>query len=140
MEIYLGITIKKMSAQIKLAHDRNDNILAFGELWFFEESKCEPAFKVKGFTVKLKKFKGKEILAVDFPAFPSKKSLSGFQTSFIFEDLKLVEDVRKMFLEEFNQISGSLSATETEELQRSELSDEEIEKISKEIDDDDPVS
>lgn len=140
MEIYLGITIKKMAAQIRLAHDRNDNILAFGELWFFEEGKSEPIFKAKGFTIKLKEFEGKQILAVDFPAFRSKKSKGGFQTSFVFENAKLVEDVRKMFLEEFNQISGGLTATEAEKLQGSELSDEELEKIGKEIDDDDPTS
>lgn len=144
--MHLGITLEKIVVTVRLAHDRTDNILAFGELWFFEDDRKEPFIKVKGFTIKSKEFKGKKTLTADFPAFPSKLSKTGYKTSFVFEDLSLVEDVRKMFLSEFSQASGGLSSTEAEELQDSEisgelsgeLSEEEIENISNEIDKENP--
>ena len=106
MEMELGITIAKLVIQVRLAQDRPDNIKAFGELWFYTEGDSEPVFKVKGFTIRLKEFEsGKKVLSVVFPAFPSPASKTGYQHSFITENQALYEDIIKLFLQGFEQLS-----------------------------------
>ncbi len=113
MDMELNITIVKIETKVRLAQDRRDNIKAFGELWFYETDPNLPLIKVKGFTIKLLQLQsGKEVLSVAFPAFGSPRSKTGFQTSFIIENRSLLDDVRKLFLDEFSQLTDGLSPIE----------------------------
>lgn len=110
MNMELNITITKVEARVRLAQDRHDNIKAFGELWFYETDPNLPLIKVKGFTVKLLELSsGGKVLSVIFPAFRSPRSKTGFQTSFIIENRPLLDNVRKLFLDEFSELTGGLS-------------------------------
>ena len=107
MEMDLGVVIEKLVSKVRLAVGRTDNIKAFGELWLFEPAETEPIFKVKGFVIKLIVLKsGKEVLTVDFPAYVSKKSKTGFRKSFITENKSLLDDIRQMFSQEYAKESG----------------------------------
>ena len=115
MEMALGITIEKLVIKVRPTKDRPDNIKAFGELWFYAEADTEPTFKVKGFTIRLKEFEAdKKVLSVVFPAFRSPASKTGYQTSFITENAGLLEDIRKLFLQEFKQLSEDRYESESE--------------------------
>lgn len=126
MEMQLGITIEKLATKVKIAQGRTDDIQAFGELWVHITEQEEPLFKVKGFTIRLKEFGGKKVLSVVFPGFRSGK---GFQTSFITESKELLGDIRKLFLDEFAQTSGGMSADEVEKFTEEEITDEDMDKI-----------
>lgn len=129
MEMELNITITKLGTKVRLAQGRNDNIKAFGELWLYETDPNLPLIKVKGFVIKLLQLSnGGKVLSVAFPAFGSPRSKTGFQTSFIIENKSLLEDVRKMFLDEFNELSGGLSPDEFEDIDVDEI-DAGIEKM-----------
>lgn len=117
MEMYIGIKIEKIDCRIKLASGRTDNILAFGEVWFYEQDVAEPIIKVRGFMIKKKEFGEKKVIAVDFPAYGSPKSHSGYQTSFILENHSLLEDVRRIFLEDYGRLSKSESSVLADEVE-----------------------
>jgi hypothetical protein len=110
MEMSLGTNIEKVVSTIRLSAERNDNIVAFGELHFYPPGQESPLLKVKGFTIRLVRFpkSQKPILSVSFPAFPSAKSKSGFQTSFIVEDELILKSFRELLLKEYYQASGGL--------------------------------
>ena len=120
MDIPINITISKIDTKTRVTKGRTDNIKAFGELWFYSQNKENiPICKVKGFTITLKKFPNseKEFLSVVFPAYGSAKSNTGFQTSFIFENERLLKTVRYAFLKDYaNQTGESLP----DEIQHSE--------------------
>lgn len=107
MEMELPVLLAKLQTRVTLPRGRNDNILAFGELYFYESGGTDPLIKIKGFTIKRKIFGEKEVVCVDFPAFGSPRSRSGFQTSFIVENRALLEDIRSMFLDEYKKLSDN---------------------------------
>ena len=128
MEMPLGVTIEKLETKVRLASDRPDDLVAFGELWIYEEGSNEPFCKVKGFTIRIKTFgrADKPKLTVVFPAYPTGK---GFLTSFYLPNKSLWEDVTNLFLEEYTQVSGGLSAEEAEGLdERLEIVPDELDK------------
>lgn len=114
MKMSVSIPIVEIEVIVRLAMGRSDDILAFGELWAFEKDNQKPVFKVKGFTIKLRRFKpdSDETITVKFPAFKSIKSKTGYQTSFIFENAERFHAVVKMFLDEYNQVSGGITPEE----------------------------
>lgn len=115
MEMALGITIEKLLVKVRPTQGRTDNIKAFGELWLYAEADTEPTFKVKGFTIRLKEFESaKKVLSVVFPAFRSPASKTGYQTSFITENISLYGDINKLFLQEFEELSGGRNEVEPE--------------------------
>lgn len=127
MEIQLGIILEKLVPKVKIAVGRADDIQAFGELWFHLETQEDPIFKVKGFTIRLKEFGGKKVLSVVFPGFRSGK---GFQTSFVTEDKGLLDDIRKLFLDEFAQTTGGMNADEVAKLAEEEITDADLDEIA----------
>lgn len=126
MEMPLNIEIEKLYIKVKVAEGRRDDIKAFGEMWIHPPNQVEPIFKVKGFTIRLKEFSGKKVLTVVFPAFRAGKS---FQTSFITEDKSLLADIRKLFLDEFGNLTGGLSADELASQDSNEITEEDWDKI-----------
>jgi len=135
MEMFLAVKIEKLVTKLRLAPERTDNIKAFGELWIYPVEQSEPLFKVKGFTIRLKEFTSSgKVLTVDFPAYGSSKSKTGFQTSFVTESKALLQDIRNLFLQEFEQASEGLSAEEVVRSESEQIADEELKRIGKEID------
>ena len=101
MQIPIGISITKIELILKLAENREDNIKAFGEIRLYEHDSATPIFKIKGYTLRLKDFSGKQIISVSAPAF---RSGSRFQTSFIFENKNLWSDLSKEFINEYEKL------------------------------------
>lgn len=103
MDMQLGLTIEKLFVEVKLAEGNKKDLRAFGELLLYEEEQEEPTIKVRGFTIREKEFKGKKVMTVVFPAYPTSKR---FQTSFILEKKSLWADVTKLFLDAYYQKVG----------------------------------
>lgn len=130
MEMQLGITIDKIVTKLKLAEGRDDDIKAFGELWIHILDQEEPIFKVKGFTIRHKDFRGKKVFNVVFPGFRSGK---GFQSSFVAESKALWKDILILFLQEFGELTGGLGAEDIASLQKpetEELTDAQLDEIA----------
>lgn len=126
MEMYIGITVEKIIAKVKIAPAKHENLHAFGELHFFESNQVEPFLKIKGWTVRTKVFGDQKVLTVVPPAYPAGGK---FLTSFYLTNKSLWQDVVKLFLDEYAQVSGALSAEESEE-----ISDSDLDKIAEAID------
>ncbi len=108
MEKFIQIEIEKIVSKVKLAENRDDNILAFAELHFVPSKSSEPLIKVKGFTIKKKTFNEKEVITVDHPGF---RVGLGFQTSFILEDKTLWKAVHDLILEDYYSQVGDAAPT-----------------------------
>ena len=117
--MFIGISISKLEAIVKLSN-RNDNLLAFGELWFFEEGKEEPTFKVKGYTIREKEFGEKRVICVVPPAY---RAGFKFQTSFIVENKALYKDITNLFLKGFQELTGDVF-TQSEEINLNDIPDD----------------
>ena len=131
MEMQLGITIEKIVTKVKLAQNRPDDIQAFGELWFHTSDEAEPIFKAKGFTIRLKEFKGKKVYNVVFPAFRAGLS---FQTSFVAENKALWKDIVTLFLEDFGQLTGGLGSEDITNLRNRESEEIDVDAVAEAID------
>lgn len=129
MEMSLPITIEKLVVKVKLAPDKHENLHAFGELELYIQGETEPLFKVKGWTVRTKVFGEKKVLTVVPPAYPT--SGRRFLTSFFINNKNLWQDVMKLFLDEYSQVSGGLSAQEADEIDVDEIA-EGIERMEQE--------
>ena len=103
--MYINIHLDKMIAKIRLPQGRNDNLMAFGSIWFYEPDAQEPIFRVKGFTIRkfLSKETGTYFLKISSPAYRAGK---GFVTSFLTENLDLLGQIRKALLTEYYQQVG----------------------------------
>lgn len=118
MEMTLPITFEKVIAKVKLAPSGRENLHAFGELEVYEEGKDEPLFKVKGWTIRTKVFGEQKILTVVPPAYPGGGK---FLTSFYINNKSLWHDIVKLFLDEYFQVSGGLTAQESDEIDVDEI-------------------
>lgn len=125
----LSITLEKLVAKVKLAQSKNENLHAFGELELYPESAEEPLFKVKGWTIRTKVFGEQKVLTVVPPAYPT--GGRKFLTSFYINNKSLWQDITKLFLDEYAQVSGGLSAQESDEIDIDEV-EAEIEKMKDE--------
>jgi|GEM_PF-3639940 len=91
-------------------------VKAFAEVHFLDAQGI-PVFKLRGFTVKLKDFKGTSALSVDFPAYPSK----GFYKKVLYiENHDLWKLVADSILETLAQLTGNLTADEYKKLDTTE--------------------
>lgn len=129
MEMPLPITIEKLVVRVKLAPDKHENLHAFGELELYSQGDAEPIFKVKGWTIRTKIFGDQKVLSVVPPAYPT--GGRRFLTSFYINNKSLWHDVVKLFLDEYSQVSGGLSAQESEEIDVDEIA-EGIERMEQE--------
>lgn len=127
----LGITFEKIVTKVKLAEGRDDDIKAFGELWIHISDEKDPIFKVKGFTIRHKEFKGKKVFNVVYPAFRAGKS---FQTSFVAENKALWKDIVILFLKEFGQLTGGLGAEDIANLLKPEPEEIDVDAVAEAID------
>ncbi len=100
MDIYIDLKLDKMVAQISLPQGRNDNILAFGTLWFYSPSQEEPIIKVKGFTIRqqINKTTNAKFFKIVFPAY---RAGQNFITSFIFQNDELLNKTREALIKAY---------------------------------------
>lgn len=131
MEMSLPITIEKLVVKVKLANGRSDNLHAFGELDVYADGEEEPLFKVKGWTIRTKVFGDQKVLTVVPPAYPT--GGGKYLTSFYINNKNLWQDITKLFLAEYAQVSGGLSAQESDEIDIDEV-EAGIEKMNDERD------
>lgn len=123
MEMYKEIRIEKLVAKVKLAPDKyaNRSLHAFGELHFYEFGQDEPFVKIKGWTMRTKEFGDKKVLTVVPPAYPSGKRLQG---SCFINNKELWKEVVKLFLDEYAQVSGGMTAEESEMTDMEQVAEE----------------
>ena len=124
MEMYKEIRIEKLVAKVKLAPDKysNRSLHGFGELHFYQSGQDEPLLKIKGWTIRTKEFGDKKVLTVVPPAYPSGKRLQG---SCFINNKEFWKEVTKLFLDEYAQVTGGMTAEE------SEMTD--IEQVAEEV-------
>ena len=120
MEIYKEIKFDRIVAKLKLNPNTqiNPNLHAIGELQFIESGQAEPLIKSKGWTIRTKEFGDKKVLTVVPPAYPSGKNrVTGKQIlkcSFFIDNKDFYKEIVNLFLEEYAQLTGGLSAEESE--------------------------
>jgi hypothetical protein len=103
MEIPFNIKIQK--AIITVTPHELGATKAFAEVCFVDE-RAQTVMKVRGITIKQKKFSERIVLGVDFPAFRSSTSKGGFATSFILEEKPLWRYLIDSILEEYRHLTG----------------------------------
>jgi hypothetical protein len=113
MEIPQLPAITSYHIQVRQPEGRSDSILGFAELHLIGDNAIV-IYKIKGFVIRKKKFgdNNVEVTTVDFPAFSSKRSKSGYQTSFIVESKELYRDICQQILQEYGLVSGRVVAEE----------------------------
>ena len=123
MEMYKEIRIEKLVARVKLAPDNyaNRSLHAFGELHFYQTEQDEPFIKIKGWTIRTKEFGDKKVLTVVPPAYPSGKRLQG---SCFINNKEFWKEVVKLFLDEYAQVTGGMSAKESEMTDMEQVAEE----------------
>lgn len=105
MEIPISIHLEKIRVRVTPTTRPIKDIVGFVEIEI-EDNQRKVAFKVKGYTIKVKTFRNSPTFIVNAPAY---KSGYGHKTSFIIESIALWHEVEKIILREFHEKNGGLS-------------------------------
>lgn len=105
MEIPISIHLEKIRVKVTPITRPIKDIVGFVEIEI-EDNQGKVAFKVRGYTIKVKSFKSSPTFIVNAPAY---KSGFSYKTSFIIESKELWHEVEKIILREFQEINGGFS-------------------------------
>ena len=108
-EIKLKGSVIKIQIEVRVIEPKTD-IVAFVNLALLDNSD-NPIFKVRGYTVKVKKFSNKPVFSINAPAF---RAGYGFMKSFIVDDKELWKVLQENIVDEVLRNNGGKKPSDYE--------------------------